>query len=1449
MKKFRLSILFCLALLQLVRAQVPVAAFTASSTSGCAPLGVIFTDQSTGDPKFWSWDFGNGEFSNQQNPSIVYGTPGNYTVTLVVRNGNGTNSITKTNYITINPSPVADFVADMTTGCIPSTIQFTDRSNPVVGAIIKWEWDFGDGATSNLQNPQKTYNATGFYTVTLSITSNTGCQAVRSIGRYIRIVPGVTADFSFVPPATCRPPYQVNFTNLTSGPGTLTYQWDFGNSTGSTQTNPSATYAAAGTYNVTLVARSEFGCTGNITKQVPITGITTDYNGPDTVCLNTPVDFRNASSATPVSSNWNFGNGSTSNQPDGNSIYPTPGNYTVKLINTYNGCKDSVSKPLVVSPLPAVDFTGTNLIACQAPLTANFRDLSPDAVAWQWDFGDGGTSTVQNPSHQYTTEGAFAVKLTITTRKGCVNSITKLNFVRIIKPTVAIANAPNGGCTGFSFTAIPNVNAIDGVASWFWDFGNGVTSNLQNPPPVTYSTPGNYTLTLRITTNGNCTETLVMPNGIRIGTPPTVDFDMSSTDACATYLVQFTDQSTPPAPFVDQWTWDFGDGQNAIIQNPEHRYADTGTYTVKLTAYNNRCQGIPVSKTIHIKPPVADFTYDVSCTSLGEVVFTNKSITNPVYGAESWSWEFTGGTPATFTGQNPPAVRYPGVGNYTVRLTVTNGSCTHTIEKVVEVLSEKAGFIASPSAACKDQQILLTATGSNPANIRQYEWSVNGGPFTPDRQSITIIFPNPGVYGIGLRITDINGCQSTVTDNTAITVTGPTANFTASARGGCRNATIDFNDLSTPAATIRKWTFDFGDGPAQAFTSPPFSHQYRDTGRYVTRLTVEDDKGCQHSFESPDTIQITQPVPGFTSNYTTICPRTDIQFTDTSKGYGLTYRWDFGDGSGSTLQNPVHAYPPPDAAYPVKLVVKDLVGCQDSVTLSSYIKVKAPKPAFNIADTTTICPPIETKFTFGGSDYESFYWDFGDGSTSSLTNPTHFYNNYGQFVAKLYLVGYGGCLDSISDTINVYNPYTNTSILYNANPTCDTLTVDFSITTPPSTTFTFYFGDGAQDNTQTKKLRHFYNTPNYYAPSLVLNDQQGCQVGIGGPSTIRVIGVPVLFGMDRNKFCDQGDVYFTDYTIQRQDPIRTRTWTFGDGNSSTDRDPIHRFTQPGTFEVRLTMTTEAGCTSYLADTVRVYRTPTPQIISKDFVCINDILDLQSALSVPDTAITWKWDLAGGGSSTSNPQTSATWAQAGNYTLQLEATNLLGCKNNTSKNILVPPTPAIDMGKDPVIVVGSGVTMPVTYGPDVIKYTWSPPTNLGCTDCPTPFANPKFNTKYNVKVEDKYGCINNKDITITVICNEKNYFIPNTFSPNGDGHNDRFYPRGSSITRISNMQIFNRWGELVFEKHNFSANDASAGWDGTYKGKPANQDVYVYIIEFICENASIVPFKGNVMLVR
>lgn len=1417
-----------------------VADFTANQTSGCAPLNVAFRDLTTGSPKFWNWDFGNGTLSNVQHPGVTYTNPGNYTVKLVVRNADGTTGITKTDYITVYPSPAAAFSADKTIGCVPVNIRFTDKSTSTSGNIVSWEWDFGDGGKSTAQNPSHTYSNTGFYSVTLTVTSSTGCKRTVVAGRYIRIVSGVKAEFDPGKLPSCQAPYNITFINNSSGPGNVTFQWNLGNGNTSTQSNPSATYPA-GTYDVTLTATSEFGCSGTITKPITLDGPNTVIKAPDTVCLNQPVSFVNDGSITPEKTLWDFGNGDQSTSTNGNTVYSTPGNHTVKVVNTFSSCKDSAVKTVYVRAGSTVDFTATNTIACKPPLNVTFQDASPvPNVKWEWDFGDGNTGTGSPVNHIYNSAGTYNVTATFTDAAGCEGKITKPSIVKVEAPTVKINTVPAGGCVSYTYNPTATVTSVDGVASYLWDFGDGTTSTQQNPSH-TYNNTGKYDIKLTITTNGGCTATTTEVEGVKVGTPPATNFTIPVTDVCASQAVSFTDLTPQP---VDEWLWEFGDGSTSKDRNPTHIYLDSGTFIVKLTAFNNRCPFTAGGQAVHIKPPIAKFGHTITCGDLN-VAFRDSSITDPSYGPVTYSWTFGNPAVGTSTQQNPTFL-FPQFAIYPVTLIVTNGSCTHTFTDSVRLIKEVADFTVS-SQVCRN--LAFNVVSTNTRYITKYEWSIDGGPWTRGGNLLSTSIATFGQHSIGLVITDINGCTDTVIKNNVVTVVGPVANFTAASPGGCKNADVTFNDNSTPSvvSAINKWTFDFGDGRTQSFTSPPFTHVYPDTGSFVPQLTVQDAMGCTDTYKLPDTIFIATLVTGFTSDYDTICPTSNVQFTDESIGEGLTYQWYFGNGGTSTLKDPVFSYGGNEASYDVKLVITDRGGCKDSITRSNYITTLKPVPAFDIEDTLTICPPIETKFTFKGSNYESFEWDFDDGSTSTLLNPTHFYNAFGDYTPKLILTGFGGCKDSVSAAVHVYNPGNVTTLNYSPLNACNELMVNFNIVTIPDMKFALHFGDGTMDSSMATTYQHFYKSPAFYNPTIQYTDKQGCIAGVGGP-TIKVIGAEPFFGVDRKKFCDSGVVYFTNYTIGN-DPVVSRTWDFDDGTTSTDVDPVHMFQQPGLYSVSQSVTTQQGCSKTIYDTIRVYRTPDPYIVGDSIGCLNETLNLHGLLAVPDTAITWKWTLGNNNLPTSS--IALNFDRSGTYPIYLQATNLLGCTDTAQKSIFVPEIPEITVKEDPVIPVTTGIVLPVTYGPEVISYNWTPAKNLSCTDCPAPYANPKLTTTYTVRVEDQYGCTNKADVTVTTVCNGLNYFLPNTFSPNGDGVNDIFAPRGIGITRVNSMRIFNRWGEMVFEKMNFVANDRTpgGGWDGNFKGKPASADVYVYIVEFVCENAAIVPVKGNVALVR
>ncbi|HMC98923.1 MAG TPA: PKD domain-containing protein, partial [Ferruginibacter sp.] len=335
--------------------------FTASPTSGCAPLVVNFTDQSTGSPNQWLWDLGNSTTSVNQNPSATYFSPGQYTVKLVVRNAAGNaDSITKTQFITVYNQPTVLFTGTPLSGCYPLPVQFTDQSVAGSGSLNLWQWDFGDGATGAIQNPAHTYLTSGNFNVTLRVRNTLGCITVLTKNQYIQVNDKPHADFTNTNPTSCNAPATIIFTNASTGTG-LTYNWNFGDGGTSTTTNPSHTYVTAGTYTVRLIVTNASGCKDTIIKSnlINVGSTHATFTSPDSVCINNTITFTNTSAPAPASVTWYFGDNTTSTVLSPVKQYSATGTYTVKLVANFGACSDSTTKTIIVKPKPTSAFTGS----------------------------------------------------------------------------------------------------------------------------------------------------------------------------------------------------------------------------------------------------------------------------------------------------------------------------------------------------------------------------------------------------------------------------------------------------------------------------------------------------------------------------------------------------------------------------------------------------------------------------------------------------------------------------------------------------------------------------------------------------------------------------------------------------------------------------------------------------------------------------------------------------------------------------------------------------------------------------------------------------------------------------------------------------------------------------------------------------------------------------------
>ncbi len=1427
--------------------QAPVASFTGSPLSGCSPLIVSFQDQSTGAPTYWNWNFGNGNTSILQNPAASYFTPGTYTVTLTVGNNVSSSTLTRTQYVTVYESPVVDFAGNPLSGCFPLRVQFSDLSTPGSGNTnVTWLWDFGNGNTSTLQNPLAIYNTAGTFTTTLRVTNDKGCTKTVSRPNYITVTNGVKAVFSNSQATVCSAPANITFTNNSTGPSTLSYFWDFGDGNFSIATSPVHTYLSNGTFIATLVTTSSAGCIDTVrSNPIIIGGFTTSFNSPPAVCINEIATFTNTSLPAPVSTSWAFGDGGTANSINATHSYSTPGVYTVWVYNTYSSCIDSISRTITVNPRPVADFSAPVTVKCEPPLTVNFQDLSTGgAVGWQWDFGDGGTSILQNPSHTYTAYGSFTVTLIATNGFGCTDTTVKTNYIRIQRASISIPLFPVRGCIPFSISPIPVINSLDAVTSYAWNFGDGGTSTLANPV-YTYTTQGTYNVRLIITTSSGCIDTLIVPNAVRVGSKPMADFSAVPIPVCGTQPVYFTDLTTPMA---DEWNWDFGDGGSSVLQDPSHRYADTGYFSIRLIATNNGCPDtIMKSNYIRVLPPIARFTPVPNCANRLQFSFTDQSLA-PL----TWEWDFGDASPVA-TVQNPVHT-FPAFGNYTVRLIVTNGACADTLFRTIRTIDENPDFVANQIVACKTAAISFTATSNNLANIASYTWDFgDGGTGTTTSANISHTYTTSGTFTIILTTTDINGCTDVVSKTNYIRINGPLSNFTATNVAGCSGGlTTTFNDLSTPDGVnaIVNWQWNFGDGAIQNFSSPPFQHSYTTPGTFSVKLIITDAAGCKDSITIANLITATDPIPNFVTADSVTCPGATVSFSNTSVPAGFTSQWDFGDGGTSAITSPTHAYAA-TGQYSVKLRIQDAFGCADSITKINYIRVDVPVASFIVNDSSSACTPFEVQFTNTSTFYTSLLWDFGPGEgTSTQTNPVHYYNLPGIYPVKLLITSPGGCLDSIIRNIRVYDT-TGSRIDYFPISGCSPLTASFTATIPgPANSYFWDFGDGNTINTTSPNVNHTYTSFGTFLPKVILQYSAGCLILLEGSNTFDVIGAKAKFGIDSTVFCDAGMVNFSDSTTSN-DPITSYSWDFGDGGTSLLQNPSHLYTAPGNYTVQLAVQTQSGCrdTSIRSNLIKIVQRPLIDIGGDSIVCALSPLFHLGIFIIPDTSIvTWSWNFPNGNTSTQQNPVAQIYPTAGTFMVTAVATNSTGCKDTTTQTIYVDPLPIVTMPGQITVQAGSPVTIPATYSPNTISWLWSPAAGLSCTNCPTPDAGPKFNTYYQVYFTDDNGCSNKGAVQVIVICKNANLFMPNTFSPNGDGSNEIFYPRGKGLERVKTLRIFNRWGEVVFEKRDFPVNDANAGWNGTFKGKKPIADVYVYQVEVFCENGEIISLNGNIALI-
>jgi gliding motility-associated-like protein len=1409
--------------------------FTPSVSSSCKPpTAVTFTNTTTGPPVLsYTWNYGDGTTGAGATGNHIYTVPGNYTVVMTASSTAGCVDSYSTNISIGSNNNQSNFVAP-DSACVGAPVTFTNTSNPLPGNSL---WKYGDGKSSTAYNGQDTFYTTGTYNVTL-INSYGTCTD--SFSKPIQVLNPPKAAFTAVGNTnSCSAPFTVQFQNQSTNSNSWT--WNFGdNTTNSNAQNPVHTYTTYGQFTVTLIASNASGCGDQVIKTFyvnvlkPAIRIT---NLPTYGCA--PVVFTPTYADTVADGianlSWNYGDGFTFTGLTPPSHTYMAGKYLMQVtLTTTGGCTATYMDSIKVGTIkPTPQFLASPDTVCRSTPVSFYDQSGGNPNQWLWEFGDGGTSTVENPTYQYTRSGTFTVTL-IAYNNGCQDSIVKKNYVVVNPPFAKFGYSFGCGKNQVIFS-----DSSTGADTWKWDFGDGsgysAPPGQANPPPHSYATMGNYTVRLIVHNNTyNCTDTSYQT--VVFNAAPTLIIE-SPAPICKNQVVQF---GTLNYSMVKTFTFDFGDGSPTYTGggSAQHTYKVPGNYTTSLVMQLLNGCSVTDAKNFSVNGPTAGFTVDstVSCSPFN-AIFKDTSKTDGRNAIAKWEWNFGDGSPIS----NTPSHYYASAGVYSTSLKVTDASgCADSAFKpnyvVVSIIH--ANF-TGPDSSCPKAILQFRDSsfgGFNPTSF----WDFGNGD-TSTALNPSISYTTSGLFPVKHRVTDQYGCSATFTDT--VVINSPVASFRMSdSITSCPPLQVLFTFTGSYYHSLI-WNFD-GSTIVQDSLAP--RHIYTIPNLYTPTLTVVSPGGC--IAKAQDTITVNGPHLN-SYNYTPIqgCDSMTVFFSVGTNDKILRYTWNFGDGSklDSTVTDTVsHFYRAPanfrDVYIPSVTLTNDS-NCSVTYTIPDTIVVVDIKANFGISRTVGCVDNLLlfSDSTLTNGQIAKYIWDFGDGQVDSglVTQPSHVYTSQANYTVTLKIRTQNNCVASVSKSLKVVN---SPSIdIDSALSQCVPASINFKgVIIVPDTSALTWSWNFFNGNTATGQFppTQLYPKAGQYSVQAVAVNSSGCTDTAN--HTFDIYPLPAVFAGKDTTIC------LGDSLLLMASGASTYTWLPPASSSLSCPVCANTIATPRistTYIVNGIST--FGCQAKDTIHVTVNQPVKVSVNPADSVCLG-----QSAQLMASGAALYAWSPAG---SLSNPTVANPLATPpASTTYQVIGSDNHYCFYDTQYvNVTVFNYPSVNVGSDATILVGSSYQINGAGSPDIISINWTPVTGLSCTNCLNPLASPQNTTDYIVDVVNSGGCKASDSIKITVICNDNNIFVPNTFSPNGDGVNDIFYVRGKGLNTIPSMTIYNRWGQIVFQKKDFAPNDPSAGWDGMINGKKAPMDVYIYTIEIICDNSTLVPYHGNVALIR
>lgn len=1430
-------------------------------TAGCDSLTVDYI-QATTNAISWEWTFDVPPYNHtgQNPPSIFYDDPGSYVTQLTATSLNGC-SRTDTEVIQVYQSPDVDFIVQNL--CEGDSAYFSDISTTSANdSIVFWSWDFGDGGMSNEQHPSYLYDNTGTFTVTLNVNS-AHCPGSGSSDVTVEARPEADATSSV---DTGCSPLTVSFGN--SSTDAVDYQWILSDGSVSTDFEIEHTFNNTTNqdtvYSIILKATNAFGCYDFDTLYVtvhPGAHAAFSHNGNPPGCSPFTGIFVN-SSINASSYQWDFGDGGTATTT--NASHPYLNN--TGLLQTYNvtlyaynvnGCHDTLSQNIVVYPIADFDFSITGASGC-APLTVNMPYVA-GVQSFNWDFGDGLTSTSAIPAHTYTNLSGepedYTVRLIGISAFGCRDTA----YTTVTTFPMPVAQFGTNTISGCAPLEVEFNNISIRADEYEWTYGDGNSSNVPDSLHThIFENTGNVAITRQITLNATTEEGCASQFNATVQIYPAVSADFGDPGVfCSPVNISFVNTSIN----ANNYQWDFGNGLQSVMPNPTTYYSNnTGepmNLDVQLVALSSFGCTDTIVKPVLINPtPVAEFVPNIlaGCSPL-TVDFLNTSIN-----ADSNAWDYGDGNTSTvsdtlhshtFQNSTSSVVEYN-----VVLVTSSEEGCSSQHSVTIQVYPELIAAFAEPGEHCSPANISFI---NNSVNANGYNWDFGNG-VQSVMQNPTGYFANASdtaqTLQVQLFVSSPFGCNASITHDLIVHPV-PVVDFSMNENAACFPAPVELTNNSTNATSYH---WNYGDGTSSDTLDTVHVHLFQQPIGSLTEynivLTGTTDFGCTAS--ASGIFDLYPQVQAAFASDTIGCSPFNAVFNNQSID-AAQYQWTFGDGQVSTIPNPSHQYAATftnDTTYTAQLIAMNIYGCTDTATKVIHV-MHTPVAVAQMQNIAGCYPTVATLYNGSiGADY--YQWVYGTGQTSDIADTVHqhAYYNYTQSLVTYPIILHAytnyGCHSSDNLSIQVA-PEIEASFL-SISEGCSPLSVFFDNTSQGGISSQWNFGDG--DFSDEFEPQHtFFNwgmSDTTYTITLVLADSYGCTDTVS--TTVSVFPIPVAgFGVSPVvQTWPNATVELENLTIGGN---LITTWSMGDGTLLDEMHPgSYTYSSWGEYDIELDVT-NGSCSDEATQTIQILP---PQPIASFTGPASGCAPLEVHFeNHSEYALSSYWTFGDGGSANATNPVYTYW-QPGTYTVTLTIEGPGGITDQMVQEYIIEVYPnahavftvtptEVNVPVEPVYCINMSVNA------NSYHWTFGDGSTSNAED-PVYYYQEEGVYSIELIANNQFNCPDTMLLTDIVKATASGMIdFPNAFSPTASSSqtgyydprsfdNDIFFPTHKGVETYQ-LLIFNKWGELLYE-----SNDVNKGWNGYYRGQLAKQDVYVWKVRATFIDGQVFEKAGDVTLI-